>query len=275
MIEIPESRTIACQICQTLRGRTLTGVFAATHPHRFTWWAGDPHAYPALLTGRRIVSAAGCGAFIILELDDDTRLALSDGVNLRLCVEQAAVPNRYQLLLTLDDGRFWVITVAMYGGILAFKGTLDNPYLQGAVEKPSPLDEAFDADHFERLRADSRANLSVKAFLATEQRIPGLGNGVLQDILFRAGIHPKRKMNTLGDAAFENLFRVLKSLLAEMTRLGGRDTEKDLFGNPGGYRVLLSKNTWSEPCPRCGGGIVREAYMGGTVYFCPACQPLE
>jgi hypothetical protein len=28
--------------------------------------------------------------------------------------------------------------------------------------------------------------LSLKALLATEQRIPGLGNGVLQDILFKA-----------------------------------------------------------------------------------------
>jgi formamidopyrimidine-DNA glycosylase len=41
--------------------------------------------------------------------------------------------------------------------------------------------------------------LSAKAFLATEQRIPGLGNGVLQDILFTAGIHPKRKMAAISE----------------------------------------------------------------------------
>lgn|GEM_PF-2077218 len=34
-------------------------------------------------------------------------------------------------------------------------------------------------------------NPCPKAFLATEQRIPGLGNGVLQDILWTARIHPK------------------------------------------------------------------------------------
>ncbi|MFO7935831.1 MAG: zinc finger domain-containing protein [Bacteroidales bacterium] len=29
-----------------------------------------------------------------------------------------------------------------------------------------------------------------------------------------------------------------------------------------------------ELCPNCGDAIVKEAYMGGAVYFCPVCQPL-
>jgi formamidopyrimidine-DNA glycosylase len=59
-----------------------------------------------------------------------------------------------------------------------------------------------------------------------------------------------------------------------MTDLGGRDTEKDLFGNMGGYKTILSKNTVQNPCPGCGGTIIKEAYMGGAVYFCPVCQKL-
>lgn len=39
----------------------------------------------------------------------------------------------------------------------------------------------------------------MKAFLAAEQRFPGIGNGVLQDILLESGIHPKRKISTLRD----------------------------------------------------------------------------
>ena len=38
--------------------------------------------------------------------------------------------------------------------------------------------------------------------------------------------------------------------------------------------TLLSKNTFTEPCPGCGGAIVKEAYLGGAVYYCPVCQPL-
>jgi formamidopyrimidine-DNA glycosylase len=60
-----------------------------------------------------------------------------------------------------------------------------------------------------------------------------------------------------------------------MTESGGRDTEKDLFGAPGGYRTKLSKNTLAFPCVQCGGQLAKEAYMGGAVYYCPTCQPLE
>jgi formamidopyrimidine-DNA glycosylase len=59
-----------------------------------------------------------------------------------------------------------------------------------------------------------------------------------------------------------------------MAEKGGRDTEKDLFGNAGGYKTLLSKNTYKNPCPNCGNTIVKEAYLGGAIYFCPVCQPL-
>jgi formamidopyrimidine-DNA glycosylase len=115
----------------------------------------------------------------------------------------------------------------------------------------------------------------MKALLATEQRIPGLGNGVLQDILFNAGVHPKRKKSTLSDFQKAELFHCLKVTLKSMTDRGGRDTEKDLFGNLGGYKSVLSKNTYSVPCPNCGDTIIKEAYLGGTIYYCPACQPLS
>lgn len=274
MIEIPESRTVAQQVAGMLSGRTITDVFNATHPHKFTWYSGDPADYRALLAGKAILSAEGHGAFVDMLLDDDTHIAVSDGVNLRYYPAEAEIPSKYQLLVTLDDKAFLVFTVAMYGGINAFRGVFDNPYYLGALSKPSPLDGRFDAVCFDRLVAGAKPNLSVKAFLATEQRIPGLGNGVLQDILFKARIHPKRKLATLGDRELENLYVVIKSVLREMTAAGGRDTEKDLFGNFGGYRVLLSKNTWREPCPVCGGALVKEAYLGGAVYYCPHCQPL-
>ncbi len=55
-------------------------------------------------------------------------------------------------------------------------------------------------------------------------------------------------------------------------RRGGRDTETDLFGMKGGYASILSRNTVGTACPRCGGTIAREAYLGGNVYYCPGCQ---
>jgi formamidopyrimidine-DNA glycosylase len=163
----------------------------------------------------------------------------------------------------------------MYGGIWAYKGTFDNSYYMGSLRSISPLDDTFDESYFDHLFKNTTKNISIKAFLATEQRIPGLGNGVLQDILFNASLHPKRKKSTITDFEKAELFHSLKVTLAKMTDQGGRDTEKDLFGQAGGYKTLLSKNTLKDPCPNCGHAVVKEAYLGGAVYFCPICQPLK
>lgn len=176
---------------------------------------------------KRFVPAEGHGAFIDLLLDDETHIALSDGVNLRYHAPGAEVPPKYQLLIAFDDDSFLVFTVAMYGGIIAFRKHLDNPYYLGALSKPSPLDDAFDEACFGRLISDAKSNLSAKAFLATEQRIPGLGNGVLQDILFKSHIHPKRRLATLGDAELGRMYSSVKSTLRDMggsrrTRYGER-----------------------------------------------------
>jgi formamidopyrimidine-DNA glycosylase len=137
------------------------------------------------------------------------------------------------------------------------------------------LTNEFDRAYFDRLLCQPELkNLSAKAFLATEQRILGLGNGVLQDILWRAKIHPKGKISTLSDERMECLYSSVKSVLTNMAELGGRDTEKDLFGNNGSYKTMMSKNSLGFPCIDCGGYIKKESYMGGSVYYCESCQVL-
>ena len=135
------------------------------------------------------------------------------------------------------------------------------------------MSPAFDENYFEKLRCSVSPGMSVKGFLATEQRIPGLGNGVLQDILWNAQLNPKRRMESVTDSEMYMLFKSVKNTLRAMVEHGGRDTEKDLFDNPGGYKTILSKHTLSCPCARCGSLPVRQSFMGGNIYFCPICQP--
>ena len=54
-----------------------------------------------------------------------------------------------------------------------------------------PCTDAFDLAYFRSLRDEAGENISMKTFLATNQRIPGLGNGVLQDILLGIGAASK------------------------------------------------------------------------------------
>jgi formamidopyrimidine-DNA glycosylase len=259
-----------------LSGKTIKEVIAGASPHKFAWLSGDGKEYGKWLCGKEVGETRYCGVRVEMEIED-MRLEFADGVNLRYLREDEKRPKKHQLLIEFTDGDMLIASVQMYGGLWAYPegGFMDNEYHAVAREKPNPLSDEFDRAYFQTLLdgADLK-KLSAKAFLATEQRIPGLGNGVLQDILWRASIHPKKKMATLADEEIDTMFTVLKETFAEMAEKGGRDTEKDVYGNPGGYQTVMSKENAAMLCPVCGGGIKKEAYMGGSVYYCPACQTL-
>lgn len=119
---------------------------------------------------------------------------------------------------------------------MSWRGRAAQP-TGGAKTKRSPPDTEFDAGYFregedrlfkaafggralflpfcevfvERDRrrafvAGAKLKLTAKTFLAAERRIPGLGNGVLQGILFQACIYLKRMFAALDEGVAERLF---------------------------------------------------------------------
>ena len=272
MIEIPEAFVLARQLTTVLSGKVIRSAVAAQSPHAFAWYSGDPADYASRLSGKSLGAAVSRGGMVEMEVED-VALLFTDGINLRYHSSADQQPCKHQLLVEFEDATSLSATVAMYGGLWCFShGSNDNPYYLAAHDKPSPLTDEFNDPYFSGLFLPEHDKLSLKAFLATQQRIPGLGNGVLQDILYRASLHPKRKVNSLKAGDKEILFKAVKDVLSDMAQSGGRDTERDLFGNPGGYGTCMSKNTVGKACPACGSLIQKQAYLGGSIYFCPGCQ---
>ena len=279
MIEIPESLIIAEQLNETVKGKKILEVKAAHTPHSFAWYTGEADFYSKVMEGRKIGKATGIGSMIEIELESDGRpsenysFVVGDGANIRYLEPEVKLPERYQTGIVLEDGSALICTIAMYGAMFLIKpAEYDNPYYLVAKEKPLPGTEGFDYEYFKSLREDISGKLSMKAFLATEQRIPGLGNGVLQDILLEAGFHPKTKISTLREKDWKRLYESVVNVLENIRVQGGRDTEKTLFGASGGYRTKLSKKTMGKGCCYCGTPIQKMSYLGGTVYVCPSCQ---
>lgn len=273
MIEIPEVYVLAEQIDKTIVGKTVKKVIAGAVPHKFAWYSGDPSAYPELLEGKTVTGARpdtgttdiwDCNVEVIC---GDMLLSLSTPVKYFEPGEK--LPKSHQLLLEFEDGSRMCCTVHMWGAMLCVPYSDGMPRRQ---QEPDPMTDAFDEARFDMLWSREKPSLSVKALLATQKRIPGIGNGVLQDILFQAGIHPKRKLQSIGEEEKVRLYHSIKTTLKEMRDRGGRDTERDLFNRPGGYKTILSAKTIKYPCKRCGGTLVRESYLGGNVYYCPVCQ---
>ncbi len=194
MLEIPECKNAAVQLNQTIKGKVIRKVLANSSPHRFAFYFGDPGNYHGLLSGKAAGEARAVAGFVEIEAGD-VRILFNDGVNIRYYPAGEPAPAKNQLHIEFEDNSSIVFTVQMYGGLLAYhEGENDNQYYLIAKEKPSPLAGEFDDGYFRGLLDGVKQTISVKAFLATEQRIPGLGNGVLQDILFNAGINPRTQL---------------------------------------------------------------------------------
>lgn len=277
MIELPESYVLSEQINKTLAGKTIVKVTANAHPHSWGWFTDDPKDYNKKLKNKKVTGSNPgtgytCGGNTEIVCGD---MLLVINTPIKYHEPGAKLPRTHQLLIEFDDASSMSCTVQMWGAMLCFPANDGGiPEKYAANKTPDPLTGAFDKAYFDSLRRDIKPGLSAKAFLATEQRIPGLGNGVLQDILWNARVNPRKKMDALDSGEFGALFKSVKSTLLAMRKNGGRDTEKDLFGNYGKYKTILSANTLKDPCPACGSSVIREAYLGGNVYFCPVCQPV-
>ncbi|MEA4962552.1 DNA-formamidopyrimidine glycosylase family protein [Lutispora sp.] len=273
MVELPEAVVLANQINDTLIGKKIRKATANHTPHTFAWYTGDPAGYHELLAGKTILYATSIGEHVEIKADD---MILHISTPLRYHAEGDKLPQKHQLLLEFEDDTAVSATIQMWGCLFCF-GDGDQESVSDYYPlkiSPSPLSDSFDRTYFNSLFDEKTAKLSAKAFLATEQRIPGLGNGVLQDVLWTAKIHPKRKMSSLTPGEIDDMYDAIKHVLKQMTIKGGRDTEKDLFGHPGGYKTVLSKNTVDMPCPACGSFVKKEAYLGGSIYYCKGCQQL-
>lgn len=272
MVEIPEAEILSNQLREAIIGLQVKNVIANNSPHKFAWFHGEPSEYPDRLIGKTVDKINTKASYIEICLGN-TKILLAEGISMRYFLKGEKLPKKHQLLIEFENDTTLTVSIRMYGGIWCYDNDeFQNTYFNRSEVVPSPLTDEFDYEYFKGLIGDDILNKSIKAFLATEQRIPGLGNGVLQDILFNARLHPKTKMSNLTDDDLKTLFDCIKHTLLEMVMQGGRDVEKDLFGCAGGYKTKLSQKTYKEPCKICGADIVKKAYMGGSIYYCEGCQ---
>lgn len=271
MIELPEAIVLARQCNETLQGKVVEQVSVNSKPHKLAWFVDEGKNYQQLLQGKSFSYSVNFAGYLCLYFED-VQVIFQDGVNIRY-LDSCPDHNQHQLLISFTDQSCLMATVAMYGGLyVTKKDIVPTTFMKASLDSMDCVSPLFTYEYFMSKATDK---LSLKAFLATEQRFPGIGNGVIQDVLFKVGLHPKLKIRDCSEDQLRKLYEKLASTLREMVALGGRNNEKDLFGIPGGYEVLMTSSQLKNPCKNCSGSIVKENYMGGSIYFCPRCQPLK
>ena len=275
MFELPECVTLTRQMNKTLRGKVVKRGRLGNSPHKFVWYNRKPAEFERLTKGKTVGTATAKGRWMLVPLEPGYVLVLGEcGGRLLLHEPGATRPGRYHLLLDFEDDSTLSVTTQMWGAMELFERgrERERKYIKGM--RPTPVDKEFTFRYFsglvdELLEGEKR---SVKGLLTQEQSIPGLGNSVAQDIMFRAGLHPRHPIAELSPAQRRGLHTAIGKMVREVITRGGRSDELDLYGKPGGYERIMSSKTAGKPCPECRTKIEKIAYLGGACYFCPKCQ---
>jgi formamidopyrimidine-DNA glycosylase len=274
MLEMPEAVTIARQMQETLTGKTIQHFSRGALMHKFLWLSKPAEEYDSILSGMQVTGAKGYGRSIYLYVGEAHLLWFGElGGRILYHPPEQPLPDKYHLRWDFTDASAMTFTLQMWGFVNLLEKTELHKQLHAKVGIP-PLSERFTPEHFDQLLEEypEKTKKGVKGFLVTSQHVNGIGNSYLQDILFRAKIHPSRKIPTLTPDERLKLHAAIQDTMTQAIKLGGREDERDLFDHPGGYTRLMSNQTVGKPCPNCGTTIQKISYLGGACYLCPTCQ---
>ncbi|MEI7833948.1 MAG: DNA-formamidopyrimidine glycosylase family protein [bacterium] len=275
MIELPEAITVARQMQETLVGKRIAVGNRGNSPHKFVFVNRPDEEYAAILPGLTITGAWAHGSSIIVDLDPGYRLVFGDGGE-RLCYHPDAttLPKKCQLLLQFEDGSYFTLTVSGWGSAKLLDNSEHELERHFGRPRISPTSDDFTLEYFNSLFAELRpeSSCSAKYFIVSDPGILGVANGMLQDILFHARIHPRRAVVTLSSAERTALYHAIRDVISQAVAQQGRHDERDLFNQPGQYHRILDASTVNLPCVNCGTLIQKEQFLGGAIYFCPECQ---
>jgi len=267
MLELPEVLTLSRQLDRELKGRTIASAGRGNSPHKFAFFKPSEQEISKTLARKKVDAVRGDGKYIYFDLKPRALFSIAemDG-RILFHGKGAELPSRYQLLVTFTDGTALTATVGLWG----FFGV-------GAVvpvdqtKTIDPLGRDFTLARFNQLFAEyPKPNHAVKAFLINRPRLRGFGNGYMQEMLFRAGILPTRKVASIDREERRKLHRAIREILAEATRKGGSADTCDIYGRPGGYVKAVGAKVKS--CTVCRTPIGKKSFLGGATYYCPRCQ---
>lgn len=221
----------------------------------------DPATVAKALRGRTVTGTRRIGKLLLLDTDGPT-VGLRFGMTGRLVVDGEGpieeleygsgrdLPAWDRFALRFDDGgQLRVNDPRRLGGVILEPDTS----LLGPDALTVPL-RAFRG-------ALAGSDAPLKARLLDQARLAGLGNLLVDETLFRAGIDPARPAGSLDDATVARLHRQVRRTVGDLLAKGGSH-----LGRLQAARVRGGR------CPEDGAPLLRRTIGGRTTYSCPRHQ---
>jgi formamidopyrimidine-DNA glycosylase len=155
---------------------------------------------------------------------------------------------------------------------------LTKEELEKEMEKlgPEPLDKDFTFEKFKE-RILKKKKGKIKQVLMDQEVIAGIGNIYSDEILWKAKIHPFKRVGKLSEEELKKIYKAMKEILPKAIEVGGESISdyRRPSGEKGGFDLLRKVyRREGEKCFRCGAKIKRVKLGQRSAHFCPVCQKL-
>lgn len=274
MPELPEVETVVRDLVRGgLVGRAIRSA-------RVLWprtlGGMPPLAFTRAVAGRRVQSVGRRAKYVILSLSDGATVLIHLRMSGRLWLSAAGSSDPHaRLWLDLDDGRRLVFSDPRKFGRWLLTRTPGR-----VLDRigPEPLSPGFTRARLGCALATRRRML--KPLLLDQSFLAGMGNIYVDESLWRAGLHPCRRSDSLTTAEVAALHRAIRAILRQAIRFNGTslgDGRANFRGGDGRRgrnqdRLHVFRRTGA-PCPRCGTPITRSVVAQRGTHVCSRCQP--
>jgi len=273
MAELPEIVKLAGQMNDTLNGKTIQTVSLLQEK-----CANIPaEEFQKRVAGAKVSGVRNKGKWIVTALNngENILLSLGMGADILYTEDEKIEPEKFQIKVIFTDASGYTARFWWFGKfLLASDGEIETePNTKGiAID---PYDEKFTFDYFTSLLKGKKTQ--VKAFLMNQKNIGGIGNMYMHDILFKARLHPQKKISDMNADEIKNLYESITWLMNLSREKGAFAYESDFFGEKGGFTMdyFLVGYKENKPCPECGDTIISVKTGGSSTFICPTCQKLS
>lgn len=276
MPELPEVETIKNTLKLLVNGRTIQSV--RIEWQRIIRHPNDPEHFKELLIGETFRNVSRKGKFLLFELD---HVVLVSHLRMegKYRVEHKSVPTdkHTHIVFELDgEEELRYHDVRKFGTMHVF--SKEQVFSEKPLSKlgPDPFEEKFTVSYlYEKLQKTRR---NIKAVLLDQTIVAGLGNIYVDEVLFRAKIHPLRIANQLSKEDVQRIYKYAKIVLDEAIQKGGTSIRSyvDGKGEMGMFQQeLYVYGKTNEPCYQCGTKIDKIRVAGRGTHVCYVCQPIQ
>lgn len=264
MPELPEVETYRRYLEGTIFHQKITD-FEVDDPKKLLLIPQDE--FVSGIKGRQIIGSKRVGKNLFLELDNRTWLYMHFGMSgdVHYYKDTADRPKHARMVFYFDSGfKLGFICPRKFERL----SVVENPDVFLKKKKVNADVTEITFEEFKR-QLNKRKSV-IKSVLLDQSVVAGIGNWIVDEVLFQAKINPSAKSDSLADPEIQLIFDAMKNVVNLAI-----EKEANYVHFPDTY--LIHARGWGKPdfettCPNCKQELAVEKVGGRTTYFCTNCQ---